>query len=129
MTTKVAKGESSPIVVSDKDYSRIQQLIEANPSPYADALEDELSRATIVPKAPGDCVAMNSTVSFVDLDTGKDSTVKLVYPSDADVSKSRISILSPVGSALIGLPVGGHIKWPVQAGKARRLKVIGVDSE
>ncbi len=69
---------------------------------------------------------MGSTVTFIDLDSNQENTVSLVYPEEANVAEMKISVLSPVGSALIGLRVGGAIDWPVPQGKVRRLKVTGV---
>ena len=69
---------------------------------------------------------MNSLVTFSDIDSKEEKTVQLVYPQEADINQLKISILSPVGSALIGLSLGGAIEWPIPQGKFRRLKVIAV---
>ena len=119
--------QKSRIVIGERDYSRLSTLIEHNTSPAAQALDDELSRAEIVDDIPTDAVSMNSRVTFEDLDSGQETTITLVYPQEADATSMRISILSPVGSALIGLPVGGSIDWPVSASKTRRLKVVKVE--
>jgi regulator of nucleoside diphosphate kinase len=60
------------------------------------------------------------------LDTGEKSTVCLVYPLDANIEEMKISILSPVGMALIGLRVGGKIDWPLPGGNIKNLQVIAV---
>lgn len=85
----------------------------------ADLLEEELSRAAVVhdEELPGDVVSMNSTVKFQDLEGGKETVVTLVYPPDSDIENNQISILTPVGSALIGLRVGQVIDWPFPQGK------------
>lgn len=118
------------LVIGKTDYLRLMQLIEKNDTPAADALDLELSRAKIVetPKLPADVVAMDSIVTFTDLDSAEEKTIQLVYPQDADVAKMKISVLSPVGSALIGLKIGGTIEWPVPQGKVRRLQVTAVKS-
>ena len=70
-------------------------------------------------KIPPDVVTMNSRVRFEDLDTG-------VYPKDADVNEGRVSVLAPVGSALLGLSVGQSIQWPLPGEKNRHLRVVSV---
>lgn len=119
---------SSTIIVAESDYQRLSALIDAAQSTAAEALDGELSRAEIVadPLLPPDTVAMGSTVTFRDRDSGEETTVTLVYPREADVDRMRISVLSPVGSALIGLGIGGAIDWPVPGGRQRRLEVIAV---
>ena len=122
-----SKKESS-LVISETDYQRLIQLIEKNDTPAAESLEAEISRAEIVKRKgfPVDAVSMDSTVTFIDLDSDEEKTISLVYPVDANVDEMKISVLSPVGSALIGLRIGGNIKWPVPQGKIRRLKVVAV---
>lgn len=123
----VATTETS-LVISNSDYQRLVQLIEDNDSPAAEALDIEIGRATLVADAqlPADVVAMDSEVTFEDLDSGEQKTIQLVFPAQANVDQLKISILSPVGSALIGLRIGSSIDWPVPQGKVRRLKVIAV---
>ncbi len=125
MSTKKANA----LVISTLDYQQLMQLIEKNDTPAADTLDQEISRAKIVEtkKLPANIVAMNSTVTFIDLDSDEEKTIQLVYPQDADVSQLKISVLSPVGSALIGLKIGGTIEWPVPLGKVRHLKVTSVE--
>ena len=119
---------STTIIVAESDYQRLSSLIDSAQSAAAEALDAELSRAEIVadPLLPPDTVAMGSTVTFRDQDSGEQTTVTLVYPREADVDQMRISVLSPVGSALIGLGIGGAIDWPVPGGRQRRLEVIAV---
>ena len=122
-----AQKESLPII-SKPDYLQLTKLIEQHDTPAAEALDIELARADIVQsvEVPSDAVTMGSTVTFTDLDSNEEKTITLVYPHEADVAQMKISILSPVGSALIGLRIGGNIDWPVPLGKVRRLKVIAV---
>lgn len=121
-------NQNYSLVVSSIDYQALLEIIERDDSPAAEALEAELDRADIVKAAdfPRDVVAMNAAATFVDLDSGEETTVFLVYPQDADVSKKKISILSPVGTALIGLRIGDKIDWPLPNGKTRRLQVTSV---
>lgn len=120
--------KENTLIISKPDYLQLIKLIEQHDTPAAEALDIELSRADIVQDkdVPADAVAMGSTVTFIDLDSNEEKTISLVYPNEADVAQMKISILSPVGSALIGLRIGGNIDWPVPQGKVRRLKVIAV---
>lgn len=124
----MSSKKNNTLIISKTDYLRLTQLIEKLDTEAADALDAELSRAKIVEtaKLPADVVAMDSIVTFTDLDSAEEKTVQLVYPQDADVTQLKISVLSPVGSALIGLKIGGTIEWPVPQGKVRRLQVTQV---
>lgn len=124
----MSKKNPSALVISQRDYQQLLDLIEKHPSPATDALDEEISRANIVAnnELPSDAVAMNSQVTFTDADSAEETTIQLVYPQHADVNQQKISILSPVGSALIGLGIGGTIEWPMPQGKTRRLKVVAV---
>lgn len=124
----MSSKKTSALVIGKTDYLRLMQLIENNDTDAADALDQEISRAKVVEdaKLPDNVVAMNSTVTFSDLDSAEEKTIQLVFPQDADVSQLKISVLSPVGSALIGLKIGGTIEWPIPLGKVRRLQVTAV---
>jgi regulator of nucleoside diphosphate kinase len=115
------------LLITDQDFERLSLLVQHSESKTAALLEEELARATVVSqtKIPNDIVTMNSTIRFVDEDSGKESEVTLVYPKDADVTHRRVSVLAPVGMALIGLKIGQSIEWPMPNG-IRRLKVVGV---
>jgi len=91
---------------------------------YLNELEKELNRGKIVePKdIPKDVITMNSTVLLKDLDSEKEMKYTLVFPDVADISKNKLSILAPIGTALIGYKVGDIIEWEVPAG-LRKLKV------
>jgi regulator of nucleoside diphosphate kinase len=69
---------------------------------------------------------MNSRVRFRDEDTGEEDAVTVVYPSAADSSLGRVSVLAPVGSALLGLTVGDLVEWPVPRGRSRKLRVTSI---
>ncbi len=109
------------ITISSLDADRLYKIIEslpANSFPGIDELEAELDRANVVdPKeVPPDIVTMNSTVKFV-VESSKDEVeLTLVYPKDVDSSGKSISVLAPVGSALLGLSVGNEIEWPKPGG-------------
>jgi regulator of nucleoside diphosphate kinase len=93
-------------------------------------LDEELARATIVADdaLPSGAVALDSRVQFCDLQTGEQREVTLVVPSKVAPAEGKISVLSPVGSALIGLSVGDDIDWPIPGGKVRRLRVLAVSN-
>ncbi len=118
------------IYITELDRKRlVERLLSSESVPEIDQdnlaeLEQELLRAEIVPprEIPGDVVTMNSTVRLKDLDTGKEVTYTLVFPADANAAENRISVLAPIGTALIGYRVGNVITWKVPAGR-RRLKV------
>jgi regulator of nucleoside diphosphate kinase len=131
---RVATMTTRPeIVLTATDERRLNELLRVRArdlDPQAlELLEDELARAKIVDSAamPPDVVTMNSVVSFEDVDTGERSEVTLVYPSATSGSAGRLSILAPVGGALLGLSVGDSIEWPVPSGRPRRLRVTAVN--
>ena len=119
-------NHNSSIVISEYDYQHLLSLCEKADTAAAEALEEELGRADILDAVSDDVVTMNSSVTFIDLDSGEETHISLVYPQDAKVEDMKISILTPVGTALIGLRVGGRIDWPTPGGKVRRLEVTSV---
>jgi regulator of nucleoside diphosphate kinase len=120
------------IFVTHRDLELLTRLLEDAPSSRdaaaRTALAEELGRAVVVESAqiPPDVVTMNSRVRFEDVDTGEQLEMTLVYPGNAGVEQSRISVLAPVGSALLGLTVGQSIRWPLPGGSTRHLRVVGV---
>jgi regulator of nucleoside diphosphate kinase len=115
------------ITVSARDLERIEALLERLPEDEQGALRDELARANVVEvrELPATVVSMNSTVRLVDADNGEEMTLTLVYPRDAG-GPGKVSILAPVGSALLGLAVDQQIDWPLPGGRNRRLRVLEV---
>jgi regulator of nucleoside diphosphate kinase len=116
------------IVISSLDADRLERLIEALPAgafPDKSGLEGELTRADVVdPKdVPPNVVTMNSTVRFRVESTAEEFTLTLVYPKDMDASSDKISILAPVGSALLGLSQGDEIEWPKPGGGVLRVHI------
>ncbi len=113
------------IFLTETDMERLENLIQSEPeSEYLSILDDYLSNAITVPakEIPSNVVTMNSSVRFEDVITGKESVVTLTYPSKADASSGKISVLAPVGSALLGLSVGQFVEWPSPNGK-RSLRI------
>ncbi|WP_240221072.1 nucleoside diphosphate kinase regulator [Rheinheimera hassiensis] len=113
------------ITVSTIDFDRLDQLLNSlsGDTIGSDTLRQELERAIVVApqQLPGDVVSMNSTVRF-SFGDGKSSCLTLVYPKDAAQS-GAISILAPVGSALLGLRVGNSINWPLPGGDMSTITV------
>ena len=119
-----------PITVSRTDIDRIEALLERLPAADVErlgALRAELDRADVVEPAamPRDIVTMNSTVTFEDEGNAETLTLTLVYPAAAG-APGTVSILAPVGSALLGLARGQQIDWPTPDGRVRRLKVLEI---
>ena len=119
------------IILSSIDAERLDALV-ASQSFFGRAdLEAELARAKVVDPqdVPADVVTMNSTVKFSVEGSGDDIELTLVYPKDVEDSGRTISILAPVGSALLGLKVGQHIDWPAPGGKTLKLTLLEVESQ
>ncbi|MGH8541118.1 MAG: nucleoside diphosphate kinase regulator [Stenotrophobium sp.] len=119
------------ITLSSRDFDRLDQLLSAIKGPQqpnVTALQAELARAKVVEpeQIPAGVVTMNSRARLLDESTGKIHELTLVYPKDADGAAGKVSILAPVGSALLGLAVGQPIDWPMPGGKLSRLKVLEV---
>jgi regulator of nucleoside diphosphate kinase len=118
----------TPIYISRADYSKLRLLIatalHTNASAALTQLRDELDRAVVIDPAsfPADVVTMNSTVEFEDLGTNEVEEYTITFPERADVEHRRISILAPIGTALIGCRVGDIVKWSTPGG-IRQLKV------
>lgn len=118
-----------PLVLSRLDCERIEPLLDVAGAEAFAELRDELARGEWREphEMPRDVISMNSRVRFRDLDGGAERGITLVYPRDADGSGRNVSILAPVGSALLGLRVGQSIDWPMPGGRAARLQVVAID--
>ncbi len=124
-----ASREKPRITLSAEDYRQLSLLADAarNKAPDLSAeLAEEIARAHVLAdgRHPDQTVCMNSEVEFRDDSTGRTQTVTLVYPQDADISQRKVSVLTPVGTALIGLRCGSSITWETPAGEVRRLTVL-----
>lgn len=113
------------IFITEQDHARLSNLVgrgdlaTGSEKGYLKSLRDELDRAVIMPadSIPPDVITMNSRVVLRDLGTGERFTCTLVFPGLADIDKGFISVLAPIGTALIGYRVGDTIEWDVPAGK------------
>jgi len=118
------------IQITEFDLERLKKLLfearynEYRKSEYLDKLQMEIDRANVVSPRdiPNDVITMNSTVSLVDLETGEEEVYTLVFPEDADLGEGKISVLAPIGTAMLGYKVGDIFEWEVPAGK-RNLRV------
>jgi regulator of nucleoside diphosphate kinase len=120
--------EMPSIVVSTADQRLLTQLAldSLNRSPdVAAELLAEMERAEVVDFVPANVVRMGSLVTFFD-DEGREKQVTLVYPGKADIGAGRISILTPIGTALIGLGEGQSIVWTTRDNRRRSLTVVSV---
>jgi regulator of nucleoside diphosphate kinase len=134
MTTQTAPSRTRrampAITVSEADHRIVTSLAnsayERIPA-IAETLLDEMDRAKVVPAArrPADVVGLGSEVDYVS-DAGETRTVRLVMPAAADIAEGRISILTPVGAALIGLSPGQSFDWSGPSGHPHRLTVTAV---
>jgi len=118
------------IYITEYDMMRLRNLLEdEKASGYRGRddlkeLEAELNRGTVVApqEVPGDVVTMNSKARLMDLDTGEEMIYTLVFPSDADIEQNKISVLAPIGTAMLGYRIGDTFEWKVPEG-LRRLRV------
>jgi regulator of nucleoside diphosphate kinase len=118
-----------PITISRLDLGRLRRLLAApgvRGTDAADALDDELERATVVDpgELPPTVVSMNSRVRLKERRSERELELTLVYPGDA--GPDRVSVLAPVGSALLGLSVGQDIEWPLPGGRVAELTVLEI---
>ena len=124
-------SQSVPIRLTARDLARLDALL-ASPTyrhhPGAASLQRELDRADVLaPDADAaGIVGMHAHVDCVDEHDGSRHTLTLVYPHEADAGAGRVSVLAPVGAALLGLAVGKCIDWPGVNGRTLRLRVLAV---
>ena len=120
------------IYISASDMDRLRLLVDQNlegrNAATAERLAAELDRAVVVEPThlPADAVTIDSRVTYVEEQSGAEREVTLVYPAAADASKGRISVLAPVGAALIGLRTGDDIEWPLPDGRTAKIRIRGV---
>ena len=125
--------EPRDIYITQFDLSRLRELLQVGLSfaerdrESLESLQEELDRAHIVePTAiPHDVITMNSRVRLKDLETNEENVYTLVFPSEADLSQQKISVLAPIGTAILGYRIGDTVEWRVPAGvKTMRIEDI-----
>ena len=116
------------IYLTQNDVDHLLKLVDSQPGKRFEKLERELVRANVVPREqiPEDVVTMNSRVIFENETTGERREVTLVYPGSADIDAGKISVLVPIGTALLGLRKGQSIDWELPGGEKQRYRIVEV---
>lgn len=134
MTTRIRRPEPArpPIIVTETELRRLTRLAEAalpHAPDVAEELLNEMDRAEIINDSalPAGVVGINSTVTYR-TDANETRRVRLVMPLEADIAKDKISILTPIGVALIGLSQGQTMGWKSRDGRKHSLKVLRVEN-
>ena len=118
------------VYVTEQDMARLELIVDSAPQKSdhekenVRRLSEDLNRASIIDaeNVPRDVVTMNSKVCVMDVDSGEEMTFILVFPEAADLSQGKVSVLAPVGSAVLGYRTGDVVEWKVPSGK-RRLRI------
>lgn len=113
------------IFITTKDATKLRKLIreayhsEYRGSDYLKQLAEEMEKASVVnpDQIPADVITLNSTARLIDQETNEEMIYTLVFPEDADVSQGRISILAPIGTAMLGYKTGDTFEWDTPGGK------------
>lgn len=127
----MARKPRPQVTIARETLDRLERLADGmlarNPD-LAGRLLDELTRARIVPAAKigADVAGIGSTITYRDEATGRDQTIALVWPEDADIAAGRASVMTPIGVALIGLAAGARFTWETRMGETRELTVLSV---
>lgn len=126
-SSRANPANAREIMIAAEDRDRLKYLLhraaeyDGTWAKYHSDLAAELRRAIVLPRSriPKDVVTMDSTVRLRHIETGDVETYTLVYPEDADIEADRLSVLAPVGTALLGYRTGDVVEWPVPAGVTR----------
>ncbi len=135
MSTRAVNEQRSPATtpalrITAQDMARLRAVVElhleGSRAAAAEQLELELDRAVVVPqeRITPDVVTMRSRILFEDVETGRRREATLVYPEEADIEQSKVSVLAPVGLAVLGLKVGDIIEWPLPNERRARLRIV-----
>lgn len=130
-TIKKPSKRNPKVVINADDLAHLEGLADGmmrrHPA-LADRLFDEIGRARIVApaKMPKNVVSMGSTVTYRDETTGQEKSVTLVYPEQADITQLRVSVMTPIGVALLGLAEGASFYWDTRENQRRMLTIISV---
>ena len=125
---------NSSLVISDSDAQKLRELLEGAVALRESdrinwlTLEEEIDKALVVPsdQIPPNVVTMHSRVRIVDMRTGEQMVYQIVYPQEANYAEKKISVLAPIGTALLGYSAGTEIDWKVPSG-SRRLRIEAVE--
>lgn len=124
------KRNSKKIYITDHDMNRLEELLEVasavniRDNKHLEELAKELEKAEVVESTaiPANVITMNSVVLLKDLETGEERRFTLVFPRQANIEQNKVSILAPVGTAMIGCRIGHVIVWNAPAGQ-RKMRV------
>ncbi|GAA0564520.1 nucleoside diphosphate kinase regulator [Halomonas salifodinae] len=119
------------IIINRLDAERLQRLIDAasdRDRPVAESLEEELTRGEVIDPEdiPEDVVSMNSQVQFTDLTRDRQMIRTLVYPHALAATEDGLSVMAPIGAALLGLRIGDIIDWPLPDGSGIKLRIDAI---
>lgn len=120
--------ELNPVIITEEDYKLLKPYLDKLPDRNEEmSLAHELKRAVIVTKDafPKHCIKLNSRVSILDLDTQKVLEFAIVMPEHADIKQNKISVITPMGAALIGFRKSEEVRWKVPAG-LKRFRILDV---
>lgn len=114
------------LILCKGDYEQIMALTSVNATDAMQTLEEEISDAEVVDgdTPPENTVGLNTIVEILDLDKNTKSTIQLVLPKEANADEGKISILTPMGMAVIGLQVGQKYQWPMPNGNIKNFEVL-----
>lgn len=115
------------VYVTEADHERLWNLARSNASLGAALLGEELDRAIVLGEgAPAGFVRLGSVVEYRDLASGRVRTVQVVPPDQADIDQNRLSVVTPVGAAVLGLSAGDAFGWIAEDGRPRDLQIVSV---
>lgn len=116
------------LIIDAGHYEKLRAIAAGAPAAVGERLLLELERADLRPTAemPADVVRIGSEVTYRDDAAGRTHSVRLAYPQDADIDARRVSVLAPIGAALLGLTAGQQIRWEMPDGTEKVLTVIAV---
>lgn len=116
------------LTLLERDYRSLSALVASCHRATADKLEEELGKANVVEDraAPEGLVSMNCIVRVEDIGTGATLELKVVYPHEANADEGKVSVLAPMGMALIGLSQGQRYSWPMPGGRRKDFRVAAV---
>jgi regulator of nucleoside diphosphate kinase len=136
MSTATLTQTATPVILLRNDFEILNgfvknlQGMQVNEKENFSKLYEELKKAQIVDAEnfPCDIVRLNSTVVIKDLKTKRDMTITIVLPQKADIKQKKVSVLAPIGTALIGFRKGQTVSWQVPSGK-KDFMIMEVNNE
>lgn len=120
--------QKNNVVLSQEDFNLLKPYFSGSDSYDEMSIGYELSRATVVKAEdlPPDVVCLNARVTIEDLDTGRQNSFTLVMPDQANIKEKKVSVLTPMGAAIIGFKVDDEVAWKMPAGM-KRFRIVAVE--